>query len=143
MTRTTKGILAAVASALCLSFMGILGKLLFQQGVHPLNVVTLRAIVAFATLALALTLVRRRVPTIRASQLPFFAMLGLIGISLNYASFFLALELHGLHRHFAPLHLSGIRRARRRTVPRRGDDDGKGERAGADYRRMLPGDRRL
>jgi drug/metabolite transporter (DMT)-like permease len=92
MTRTTKGILAAVASALCLSFMGILGKLLFQQGVHPLNVVTLRAIVAFATLALALTLVRRRVPTIRASQLPFFAMLGLIGISLNYASFFLALD---------------------------------------------------
>jgi len=72
--------------------MGILGKLVFQQGVHPLNLVTLRALAAFVTLAFILTLVRRRLPAIPIGQLPFFALLGLIGISLNYATFFLALD---------------------------------------------------
>ncbi|QPC94576.1 DMT family transporter [Mesorhizobium sp. INR15] len=92
MSKAMKGVLAAVASALALSCMGILGKLLLQRGIHPLNVVTLRAIVAFVTLAVILTAARRRLPTIALGQVPFFAMLGLIGISLNYATFFLALD---------------------------------------------------
>lgn len=92
MSNGMKGILAAVASALALSCMGILGKLVFQQGVHPLNVVTLRALAAFVTLAVILTAVRRRLPAVALDQLPFFAALGLIGISLNYATFFLALD---------------------------------------------------
>jgi len=92
MSAVMKGILAAVASALALSCMGILGKLAFQQGVDPLNLVTLRALIAFITLATVLSVLRGRLPTIRIAQLPFFAMLGLIGISLNYATFFLALD---------------------------------------------------
>ena len=93
MSDTTKGVAAAAASALALSTMGVLGKLLYRHDVDPLNVVTLRAAVAFIVLGLALVLVRGRLPAIRRRDIPLFVLLGLVGISLNYAGFFLSLKL--------------------------------------------------
>ncbi len=92
MSDTTKGVAAAAASALALSTMGVLGKLLYRHDVDPLNVVTLRAAVAFFVLGLALVLVRGRLPAIRRRDIPLFVLLGLVGISLNYAGFFLSLK---------------------------------------------------
>lgn len=93
MSPGSKGTVAALLSALSLSTMGVFGKFLYQDGVHPLNVVTLRAIIAFVTLGAALALLRGRLPRIEPGHILLFAALGLIGISCNYAAFFLALDL--------------------------------------------------
>ena len=92
MSGSVKGLAAVAASALALSTMGILGKVAYRYSVDPLNLVTLRAIIAFATLFLALTLIRGRLPRIGRAHLVPFALLGLVGISVNNASFFLALQ---------------------------------------------------
>lgn len=86
------GILAAIVSAMALSSMGILGKLAFEEGMHPINLVVLRALIASSFLGIGLILLRRRVPRIGYQHLPLFLVLGVVGIGLNYASFFLALE---------------------------------------------------
>ncbi len=86
------GLIAVVFSAIMLSTMGILGKFAFQQSVDPINLVALRAAIAFLILGLGLLFVRRRIPKLTIKHLPLFILLGFIGISLNYASFFLALE---------------------------------------------------
>src|SRR5262245_49528516 len=87
-----KGLAAVAVSALALSTMGILGKFAFRYNVDPMNLVTFRGIIAFATLFLAITLVRGKVPRIGRRHLALFALLGLVGISVNNASFFLALQ---------------------------------------------------
>lgn len=92
MTDLTKGSIQAVLSALALSTMGILGKMLFANGVHPLNVVMLRAILAFVTLGLVLRVIRGEWPLPQRKDLVLFVVLGFIGITLNYTSFFLALD---------------------------------------------------
>lgn len=92
MTGNLRGVMAVVASALALSTMGIFGKIAFGYGLDPLNLVTLRALVAFATLLVALSLIRGRLPRLQPAHLVLFALLGLVGISVNYASFFLALQ---------------------------------------------------
>lgn len=93
MRDTTKGIISAVFSALALSSMGILGKKLFLNGVDPLNVVMLRAVVAFLTLGAVLFIVKGRLPRIHPKDIWLFVVLGFIGISLNYSAFFIALDL--------------------------------------------------
>ncbi len=91
-----KGALVAVLSALALSVMGIFGKYLYEYNVDPLNIVTLRAIIAFTTLAFVYLLLTRRLPCIRIADIGLFVLLGFIGIALNYASFFLALKFTNL-----------------------------------------------
>lgn len=92
MSDTVKGVLAAVLSALALSTMGIFGKLLYRHDVDPLNVVTLRAIIAFFALGMVLVLIRRRLPAIRRQHVALFVFLGFVGIALNYAGFFQSLK---------------------------------------------------
>ena len=58
MSSNLKGLIAVAASALALATMGILGKIAYRYNVDPLNLVTFRGIIAFATLFLALTLIR-------------------------------------------------------------------------------------
>lgn len=90
---TVKGVLAALLSALALSTMGIMGKMLFRLGVDPMNAVMLRAILAFLTLGLMLRLVRGCLPQLQRQDIPLFLLLGLVGIALNYSTFFLSLDL--------------------------------------------------
>lgn len=54
--------------------------------------VTIRALVAFLTLAVALAVVDPRYLVVRPADLPFFAVYGLIGVTLNYAAYFYALK---------------------------------------------------
>ena len=75
MSHTVKGVLAAVLSALALSTRGIFGKLLHRHDVDPLNVVTLRAIIAFFAHGLVLVLIRRRLPAIRRQHVALFVFL--------------------------------------------------------------------
>jgi DME family drug/metabolite transporter len=86
------GYLLAVMAAVLWATLGILGKFLYRYGADPLTVVTIRAIIAFATLATILAVVDRRLLHIRRRDIPFFALYGLVGVTFNYASYFYALR---------------------------------------------------
>lgn len=86
------GYFLAFAAALLWSTLGLLGKTIYRYGADPLTVVTIRALVAFLTLAIVLAVVDRRYLVIRLRDVPFFAVYGLVGVTLNYASYFYALQ---------------------------------------------------
>lgn len=86
------GYLLAVMAAVFWSTLGILGKFLYRYGADPLTVVTIRATIAFATLAAILAVMDRRLLRISRRDIPFFALYGLVGVTFNYASYFYALR---------------------------------------------------
>lgn len=86
------GYLLAAVAAVLWATLGILGKFLYRYGADPLTVVTLRAMIAFATLAVVLAVVDRRLLRLRRRDVPFFALYGLVGITVNYACYFYALR---------------------------------------------------
>jgi DME family drug/metabolite transporter len=87
------GYLLAVMAAVLWATLGILGKFLYGYDADPLTVVTIRALIAFATLAIILATVNRRSLRIRRQDVPFFALYGLVGVTFNYACYFYALNL--------------------------------------------------
>lgn len=86
------GYLLAVMAAMLWATLGVLGKFLYGYEADPLTVVTIRAIIAFVTLAAILTIVNRRLLRIRRQDILFFALYGLVGVTLNYAFYFYALN---------------------------------------------------
>ncbi len=86
------GYLSAVMAAMLWATLGVLGKFLYGYEADPLTVVTIRAIIAFVTLAAILTIVNRRLLRIRRQDILFFALYGLVGVTLNYAFYFYALN---------------------------------------------------
>ena len=88
----TTGYLLALSAAVLWSTLGLLGKFLYRFDADPLTVVTIRALVAFLTLAAVLALVDYHYLLIDPRDIPFFAVYGLIGVTLNYASYFYALQ---------------------------------------------------
>jgi DME family drug/metabolite transporter len=86
------GYLLAVMAAVLWATLGILGKFIYRYDADPLTVVTIRAIIAFATLSITLALVNRRSLRIRRQDIPFFALYGLVGVTFNYACYFYALN---------------------------------------------------
>ena len=92
MERSAKGYLLAVVAAVLWATLGILGKFLYGYGADPLTVVTIRATVAFVTLALALAMADHRLLHLSGRDIPFFAVYGLIGVTFNYVAYFYALR---------------------------------------------------
>jgi len=86
------GYLLAVMAAVLWATLGVLGKFLYGYDADPLTVVTIRAIIAFVTLAAILAVVNRRLLRIRRRDILFFALYGLVGVTLNYAFYFYALN---------------------------------------------------
>ena len=90
--QNTLGYLLVVAAAILWATLGILGKFLYRFNADPLTVVTWRASIAFITLAMILAVVNRRLLQIHRRDIPFFAIYGLVGVTLNYAFYFHALS---------------------------------------------------
>ena len=65
------GYLLAVVAAVLWATGGILGKFLYRYGADPLTVVTIRAVIAFVTLAAILSVVDRRLLRIRRQDIPY------------------------------------------------------------------------
>ncbi len=86
------GYLLVVVAAILWATLGILGKFLYGYRADPLTVVTIRASVAFVTMATILAVVNRRLLRIHWRDIPFFALYGLIGVAFNYACYFYALS---------------------------------------------------
>ena len=87
------GYLLAAMAAILWATLGILGKFLYGYDADPLTVVTIRATIAFATLAIILATVSRHLLRIHRRDIPFFALYGLVGVTCNYAFYFYALNL--------------------------------------------------
>ena len=79
------GYLLAAMAAILWATLGILGKFLYGYDADPLTVVTIRATIAFATLAIILATANRHLLRIHRRDIPFFALYGLVGVTCNYA----------------------------------------------------------
>ncbi len=86
------GYLLAVCAAVLWSLMGVLGKTLYTYGADPLTVVTFRATISFVTLFLVLAVINRKLLRIERSDIPFFAVYGLFGVTFNYGCYFYAIS---------------------------------------------------
>ena len=87
-----KGYGLALLAATLWASLSILGKLAYRYQAHPLTVVTLRAALAFFTLAGLLAVARPDRLRITRRDLPFLALYGGLGVGLNYGSYFYALS---------------------------------------------------
>ncbi len=87
-----RGYTLAVLAAALWATLGLFGKFLYRYPVDPITVVTLRAIIAAFTLGVGLALYRPSWLRIARNDVPFFILYGVVGVALNYTSFFLALK---------------------------------------------------
>ena len=72
--------------------LGVLVKSLYGYDTDPLTMATFRALVAFATLAIILGIVKPRLLRIHRQDIPFFLFYGLVGVTLTYVTYFYALK---------------------------------------------------
>lgn len=87
----THGALMVIASACLWGTLGLFGKVLYDAGLGALEVVSVRASIAFVGLALWM-LPRARRLRVRGRDLPFFAAYGLISVALFYVVYFATIE---------------------------------------------------
>ena len=72
--------------------MGAWGRTIYRYEPNPMTVVTWRALIGAATLAAVLAIVRPQLLRIRPRDLPFFALYGFIGVTMNFWAYFSAVK---------------------------------------------------
>jgi len=90
--KNTRAVLSVLAGATLLGSLGFWGRMVFRFEPDPMLVVTWRALIGAAGLALILGLTRPRLLQIRPRDVPFFALLGFVGITLNFWFYFSAFK---------------------------------------------------
>lgn len=92
MKRETKGYLFVILGATFLGTIGITARFIYQHEPDPLTVVTFRALIAFLLLLVYAILVNPNWLRIRKKDFLFFAVYGLISVSLCFLLFFYAIK---------------------------------------------------
>ncbi|UCB53399.1 MAG: EamA family transporter [Candidatus Zixiibacteriota bacterium] len=92
MRKETKGYLYVTLGATCLGTIGIFARLIYQHEPDPLTVVSWRALIAFFLLFFIAVLVNPDWLRIRKKDFPFFAVYGLLSVSLCFLLFFYAIK---------------------------------------------------
>ncbi len=92
MKRETKGYLFVILGATFLGTIGIAARFIYQREPDPLTVVTFRALIAFLLLLIYAILVNPSWLRIRKKDFLFFAVYGLISVSLCFLLFFYAIK---------------------------------------------------
>jgi drug/metabolite transporter (DMT)-like permease len=72
--------------------MGAWGRTIYRYEGNPMTVVTWRALMGAVTLAAVLAIVRPQLLRIRPRDLPFFALYGFIGVTMNFWAYFSAFK---------------------------------------------------
>jgi len=90
--KNTRAVLSVLAGATLLGSLGFWGRMVFRFEPDPMLVVTWRALIGAAGLALILGLTRPRLLQIQPRDVPFFALLGFVGITLNFWFYFSAFK---------------------------------------------------
>ena len=88
----SKGYLLALTAGVVWATLGVLLKSLYAYDTDPLTMATFRALIAFATLAIILAIVKPRLLRIHRQDIPFFLLYGLVGVTLTYITYFYALR---------------------------------------------------
>jgi DME family drug/metabolite transporter len=92
MRKETKGYIYVILGASFLGTIGILARLIYLHEPDPLTVVTFRALIAFLLLFLTAILVNPDWLRIRKKDFLFFAMYGLLSVTLCFLMFFYAIK---------------------------------------------------
>jgi len=92
MKKETKGYLLVILGASFLGTIGIFARLIYRFEPDPLTVVTFRALIAFLLLFLMAVLMNPDWLRIRKKDFIFFAVYGLLSVSLCFLLFFYAIK---------------------------------------------------
>jgi drug/metabolite transporter (DMT)-like permease len=91
-SRPAFGYLLVVAAATMWALNGNLARYLFDDDLAPLRLAQLRSTVSLLILLVALILVRPRLLRVSRRQLPALALLGVAGLAMVHATYFIAIE---------------------------------------------------
>ncbi len=89
--RPILGYLLALAAAVIWGTLGIFAVLIYRYNIDPIVLVTARGIIASSVLLAVLSLTDRAALHIDSKDIPFFIMFGIVGVTLNYISYFEAI----------------------------------------------------
>jgi drug/metabolite transporter (DMT)-like permease len=92
MSKETRAVISVLAGATLLGSLGAWGRAIYRYEGNPLVVVTWRALIGAAVLASLLAILRPHLLRIRPGELPFFALYGFVGVTLNFWAFFSAVK---------------------------------------------------
>jgi len=92
-TRETRGYLLAASAACLWGLSGVISKHLFNTEVRPIDLLSLRTLIATVLLVSIAGITNPRMLRIRARDLPYFALLGLLGLACNQYLYYIALDL--------------------------------------------------
>ncbi|MBI4571814.1 MAG: EamA family transporter [candidate division NC10 bacterium] len=92
MLKETRAVLTVLAGATLLGSMGAWGRAIYRYEGNPMAVVTWRALIGAMALAGLLAIFRPHLLRIRPRDLPFFALYGFIGVTLNFWAYFSAVK---------------------------------------------------
>jgi len=96
MKKEARAAILVLVGATLLGSMGVWGRTVYQYEPNPMTVVTWRALIGAASLAAILAIVRPQLLRIRPRDLPFFALYGFIGVTVNFWAYFSAFKFTSL-----------------------------------------------
>src|SRR3970040_256108 len=92
MLKETRAVLTVLAGATLLGSLGAVGRAIYRYEGNPMVVVTWRALIGAAALAGLLAILRPQLLRIRPGDLPFFALYGFVGVTMNFWAYFAAVK---------------------------------------------------
>ena len=85
-------IISVLAGATLLGSLGAWGRAIYRYEGNPMVVVTWRALIGAVVLAGLLAILRPQLLRIRPGDLPFFALYGFVGVTMNFWAYFSAVK---------------------------------------------------
>jgi len=92
MLKETRAIISVLAGATLLGSLGAWGRAIYRYEGNPMVVVTWRALIGAVVLAGLLAILRPQLLRIRPGDLPFFALYGFVGVTMNFWAYFSAVK---------------------------------------------------
>lgn len=90
--KETRAAITVLTGATLLGSMGAWGRTIYRYEPNPMTVVTWRALIGAAALAVVLAIIRPQLLRIRPRDLAFFALYGFIGVTMNFWAYFSAFK---------------------------------------------------
>ena len=90
--KETRAVITVLAGATLLGSMGAWGRAIYRYEGNPMAVVTWRALIGATALAGLLAILRPHLLRVRPRDLPFFALYGFIGVTMNFWAYFSAVK---------------------------------------------------
>jgi len=92
MVKETRAVITVLAGATILGSLGAWGRTIYRYEGNPMVVVTWRALIGAVALAGLLAILRPQLLRIRPGDLPFFALYGFVGVTMNFWAYFSAVK---------------------------------------------------